>query len=237
MGLLDIRNLNVCFDTPDGKVEAVRKVSFTISAGECLGVVGESGSGKSQTFLAAMGLLSRNGSATGSIRLEGRELLGLPATDLNRVRGSRMTMIFQESLTSLTPHLKIGDQMAEIVRVHKSMRGAEIRRLCKDWLDRVRMPDAAHRLLQYPHELSGGQRQRILIAMAMLLSPKLLIADEPTTALDVTVQPRFSTSSQDFRRAKAQPSPSSPMIWAWLPACAPNRSHARRRHCRERHGG
>jgi len=188
MALLDVENLTVSFDTLDGEVAAVRDISFHVVAGECLGIVGESGSGKSQTFMAAMGLLAQNGRTTGSIRCLGREMLGRAAGELNDIRGSDVSMIFQDPLTALTPHMKVGRQMEEVLRVHTKLRGSEARKLCRDWLDRVRIPEAAERLEQYPHELSGGMRQRVMIAMAMLCEPKLLIADEPTTALDVTVQ-------------------------------------------------
>ena len=188
MNVMDVSNLSVTFDTQDGAVEAVKDVSFRINHGECLGIVGESGAGKSQAFLAAMGLLAPNGHASGSVRLRERELLGLTPREANRTRGAEMAMIFQDPLTALTPHLTIAQQMGEVLATHRRMKGAKAERVCLDWLERVQIAEARRRLRQYPHELSGGMRQRVMIAMSMLCSPKLLIADEPTTALDATVQ-------------------------------------------------
>jgi oligopeptide/dipeptide ABC transporter ATP-binding protein len=198
--VLAIDDLKVSFHTPDGTVEAVRGVSLQVAAGECLAVVGESGSGKSQTFLAVMGLLADNGIASGSARLDGQEVVGLPPRRLNALRGQAMTMVFQDPLTALTPHVKIGEQIAEPLRRRQGMSASDARKRALDWLQRVRIPDARRRLDQYPPELSGGMRQRVMIAAAMAPGPRLLIADEPTTALDVTVQADILDLMEELKR-------------------------------------
>ena len=198
--VLEVENLTVRFQTPDGEVSAVNQVSFVIKTGESLGIVGESGSGKSQIFLAVMGLLARNGSATGSVRFLGQEILGLKGTALNNVRGTRMTMIFQDPMTSLNPFLRVSKQMTEVLVEHRGMDEQAAAGQAIRLLDRVGIPAAAKRFRQYPHEFSGGMRQRVMIAMALLCEPVLLIADEPTTALDVTVQAQILDLMRELKR-------------------------------------
>ena len=186
--ILNVDELSIRYAHRIGALEAVAGASLRIAPQECVGVVGESGSGKSQLFLAAMGLLAGHARVTGSIRFAGDELLGAKAAALNRVRGSKLSMIFQDPMTSLTPHLRIGTQLAEVLVCHSGVSWAEARSAAGRMLERVRLTDPKRRLNQYPFELSGGMRQRVMLAMSLLCRPDLLIADEPTTALDVTVQ-------------------------------------------------
>ncbi|MDE2375989.1 ABC transporter ATP-binding protein [Bradyrhizobium sp.] len=186
--LIEVENLGVRLNTSRGPAQAVRGVSFALKRGETLGLVGESGCGKSVTALALMGLLPDSAVVSGSVRLDGRELVTLPDADYCRLRGNRISMIFQEPMTALNPMHTIGHQVAEPLRRHKDRSAGEARREAIALLDRVGLPDAARRVDAYPHQFSGGQRQRITIAMALACEPDLLIADEPTTALDVTIQ-------------------------------------------------
>jgi oligopeptide transport system ATP-binding protein len=186
--ILDIRGLDVRFTTGDGEVHAVKGASLKVQRGETVAIVGESGSGKSQTMMAAMGLLARNGTATGSVRYRGKEILGMPPRALNRVRGEKLSMIFQEPMTSLDPLFPIGQQIAEPILYHRKTSRSAARRRVLELLRLVGIPEPERRLRSYPHELSGGQRQRVMIAMALANGPDALIADEPTTALDVTIQ-------------------------------------------------
>ena len=197
--LLQVDGLDISFTTPDGLVRAVRNLSFEVCAGETLGLVGESGSGKSQTVLAMIGLLADNGMATGEVVFDGRGILNLPVAEINRIRGCRIAMIFQDPMTSLNPFLTIGRQMSEVLRFHQSLDRKAALKQCERMLDAVHIADSRRRLAMYPHELSGGMRQRVMIATALLCRPALLIADEPTTALDVTVQAQILTLMKELR--------------------------------------
>ncbi|MBB4952434.1 peptide/nickel transport system ATP-binding protein [Agrobacterium vitis] len=186
---LSLRNLTVSIGLPQGgEIAVVRDMSFSLNAGETLGIVGESGSGKSLLSLAVMGLLPDVARASGEILLEGEDLLKAREARLCAIRGNRIGMIFQEPLTALNPAMTIGDQIAEGLVCHRRLSWRQARLEAVELLDQVRMPDAKRRAKTYPHEMSGGQRQRVGIAMALALKPALMIADEPTTALDVTVQ-------------------------------------------------
>ncbi|MBZ7925470.1 ABC transporter ATP-binding protein [Ensifer adhaerens] len=186
--ILAVRGLKVNFSTPDGTVEAVKGIDLDVRSGETLAVVGESGSGKSQTMMGIMGLLAKNGEVTGSATYRGQELVGLPPKALNQVRGAKVTMIFQEPMTSLDPLYPIGRQIAEPIVHHRGGSFKQARARVLELLELVGIPEPGRRIDSYPHELSGGQRQRVMIAMALANEPDLLIADEPTTALDVTIQ-------------------------------------------------
>jgi len=188
--LLDIENLSVHFHIPEGIARAVDGVSFSLAPGETIGLVGESGCGKSVTSLSILGLIpSPPGKIEcGSIRFNGQNLLDLDRESLRKIRGRDISMIFQEPMTSLNPVLPIGRQVAEPLMIHQGLSRAKAYEKAANWLSHVKIPAAAKRLNDYPHQLSGGMRQRVMIAMAMVCGPKLLIADEPTTALDVTIQ-------------------------------------------------
>jgi oligopeptide transport system ATP-binding protein len=188
MPLLDVTDLSIGFHMPGRDITVVNKVNFSLEQGETLAIVGESGSGKTQTAFSLIGLLAQNGYASGSVKFAGREILGLKESELNKVRAEQIAMIFQDPMTSLNPYIRVGDQLVEVLALHKGMQKATARAESIRMLDAVKLPDARNIFNRFPHECSGGMRQRIMIAMALLCRPKLLIADEPTTALDVTVQ-------------------------------------------------
>jgi ABC-type microcin C transport system duplicated ATPase subunit YejF len=198
--ILSIRGLNVTFGTHDGEIRAVKNVDFDVRPGETVAIVGESGSGKSQSMMALMGLLASNGRANGSARYRDQELIGLSERRLNKVRGEKITMIFQEPMTSLDPLYKIGRQISEPLIHHGGLTAKQARPRVLELLRLVGIPDPERRIDSYPHELSGGQRQRVMIAMALANDPDILIADEPTTALDVTVQAQILTLLAELQR-------------------------------------
>jgi ABC-type microcin C transport system duplicated ATPase subunit YejF len=198
--ILAFETLTVEFRTLDGLIPAVKGIRLEIAAGETVAVVGESGSGKSQAMMAAMGLLAANGSASGRVLYRGRDILGLPSRELNHIRGRKITMIFQEPMTSLDPLYTVGSQLVELIRQHSGLGPAAAQRKAAELLALVHIQDPARRMRSYPHELSGGQRQRVMIAMAIANDPDVLIADEPTTALDVTIQAEILSLLKDLQR-------------------------------------
>ncbi len=198
--LLDVKNLHTSFITEDGPVTAVDGLSFSLAAGETLGIVGESGSGKSVTALSIMRLLSRNASVSAdSITFEGADLQKKSEAEMRKIRGARIAMIFQDPMTSLNPVLTIGEQIMEGVRLHLGLDRDQARKKAIEMLEKVRIPAPEKRLGDYPHQFSGGMRQRVMIAMALSCKPKLLIADEPTTALDVTIQAQILELMNDMQ--------------------------------------
>ena len=197
--LLDVQHLTVVFDGSPA-VTAVDDVSFQIAPGETLGLVGESGSGKSVTAFSILRLLQPPGRVSGGqVFFEGRDLLALPEREMRAVRGARISLIFQEPMTALNPVMRVGDQIAEALLVHGKATTAEGRARAVDLLNAVRIPDAAQRVRDYPHQLSGGMRQRVMIAIALACQPPLIIADEPTTALDVTIQAQVLELLRDLK--------------------------------------
>lgn len=199
MPLLEVSGLEVRFDTPEGMVQAVNGMDFKIGEGETLAIVGESGAGKSQLVMAIMGLLAENGSASGEALFKGRDLMKMKPKELNSIRGRNIAMIFQDPMTSLNPFLTIEKQMIEVVRHHQGHSREVAREHAVEMLRAVRIPDPEERIKQYPHEYSGGMRQRVMIAMGLLCEPDLLIADEPSTALDVTIQAQITELVSELR--------------------------------------
>jgi len=198
--LLEVEQLTVVFDTAKGPVLAVDDVSFSLAAGETLGLVGESGSGKSVTAFSILRLLQPPGRITGGrVLFQGRDLLALPEREMREVRGAGISLIFQEPMAAWNPVMRVGDQIAEALTVHGRGSRAEARARAVELLDAVRIPDAARRVRDYPHQLSGGMRQRVMIAIALACRPPLVIADEPTTALDVTIQAQVLDLLRDLK--------------------------------------
>jgi oligopeptide transport system ATP-binding protein len=200
MTLLNLENLSTHFQTKQGNIWAVRDISLTINPGEAVGIVGESGSGKTQLFLSALGLLSKNGGTTGHAFFHEKDLLLLSSKELNQIRGRHISMIFQDPMTALNPYLTIEAQMIEVLTHHQHFSVAEARASVLQMLEKVGITDPESRLKMYPHEISGGMRQRIIIGMSLLCQPELLIADEPTTALDPTIQTQILSLLRDLKK-------------------------------------
>ncbi|MFH4354834.1 MAG: ATP-binding cassette domain-containing protein [Neisseriaceae bacterium] len=200
MSLLSVKELSISFVNPEGTVDAVKHLSFNVEAGRTLGIVGESGSGKTQTGFAIMGLLERNAKRSGEVCFDGQDILHWSEKKMNRLRSRRIAMIFQDPMIALNPYLTIGRQLTEVLVFHQKLgqREAWVRSVAM--LDAVKITQAKQRMQQYPHEISGGMRQRVMIAMALLCRPQLLIADEPTTALDVTVQAQLITLLKEIKQ-------------------------------------
>ncbi|MDX6476342.1 MAG: peptide/nickel transport system ATP-binding protein, partial [Gaiellaceae bacterium] len=199
MSLLEVQDLSVRFDTDDGPVHAVDRLAFTLEAGEVLGVVGESGCGKSVSAMSLLQLLPETAHVTGSAQFDGLDLISAPTSRLREIRGREIAFVFQEPMTSLNPSFRIGNQLAEVLRRHLDLNRSQARARAIELLDLVRIPAPERRVDEYPHQLSGGMRQRVMIAMALACNPRLLIADEPTTALDVTIQAQILDLMRDLK--------------------------------------
>ena len=200
MNLLEINNLNISFDTNDGVVKAVNDVSFNLDKNESLAIVGESGSGKTQLVFSILDLLAKNAKVSGSIKYESNEILDLSEYEMNRIRSEKISIIFQDPMTSLNPYMRIRDQLNEVLIHHKGYKVKEATAESVRMLDAVKIPDAKNKINMFPHEFSGGMRQRVMIAMSLLCNPNIIIADEPTTALDVTVQAQILELFEEIKK-------------------------------------
>ena len=200
MKLLEINNLRIFFDTPEGIVKAINDVSLDLLNNESLAIVGESGSGKTQLVFSILGLLARNGTATGSIKYESQEILNLPEEKINQIRTKKISIIFQDPMTSLNPYMRICDQMNEVIIHHKGLNKKDATNQSIRMLDAVKIPDAKNKINMFPYEFSGGMRQRVMIAISLLCNPNIIIADEPTTSLDVTVQAQIMELFKDIQK-------------------------------------
>ena len=200
MKLLEINNLKIFFDTPEGTVKAINDVSLDLLNNESLAIVGESGSGKTQLVFSILGLLDRNAKVTGSIKYESKEILNIPDEEINKIRTNKISIIFQDPMTSLNPYMRICDQMNEVIIHHKGLNKKDATNKSIRMLDAVKIPDAKNKINMFPHEFSGGMRQRVMIAISLLCNPNIIIADEPTTSLDVTVQAQIMELFKDIQK-------------------------------------